>query len=474
MTRTILIVEDEAALRSTLRRYLARRGMEVLEAASCAEGFEVLDQMGDKISAMLVDVSLPDGLGFELVDHMAGRKQRPGVIMMTGDNSIDNAIVALQRGATDFLLKPFSLEALDTSLDRISTLQTVQQAVATASSDGDARDVWRNKYAPGFLGSHPELLQVFAILESVADTDCTVSVSGETGTGKELVARALHNASDRRNKPFVTVNCAAIPDNLLESELFGHARGAFTGALQARQGRFTQADGGTIFLDEIGEMPLALQAKLLRVLQEREVTPLGESRSHTVNVRVVAATNKDLEEMAETGKFREDLLYRLNVIPIHLPPLRERRGDVQLLVQHFIERTNQRRSRTVSGIDPEAMDALVNYEWPGNVRQLENTMERMVLLRSSGLLTMQDVPPKIREARRTALAGNMGEPLLPADGIDLRDAVEQFENALIRQALERTGWNKNRAATILQMNRTTLVEKLKKKGWGDENESKVA
>jgi DNA-binding NtrC family response regulator len=190
-------------------------------------------------------------------------------------------------------------------------------------------------------------------------------------------------------------------------------------------------------------------------------------------VRVVAATNKDLEEMAETGKFREDLLYRLNVIPIHLPPLRERRGDVQLLVEHFIGRTNQRRSRHVTGIDAEAMDALVNYEWPGNVRQLENTMERMVLLRSTGELTMNDVPPKIRDARRTALAGNMGEPMLPVDGIDLRDAVEQFENALIRQALERTGWNKNRAATILQMNRTTLVEKLKKKGW-DENDVKVA
>jgi len=473
VTRTVLIVEDEAALRSTLRRYLARRGMEVLEAATCAEGFAILDEKGDSISAMLVDVSLPDGLGFELVDHMAGKKQKPGVIMMTGDSSIDNAIVALQRGATDFLLKPFSLEALDTSLDRIATVETVQKAKAGAVGSADAREVWRNKYAPGFLGSHPELLQVFAVLESVADTDCTVSVSGETGTGKELVARALHAASDRRNKPFVTVNCAAIPDNLLESELFGHARGAFTGALQARQGRFTQADGGTIFLDEIGEMPLALQAKLLRVLQEREVTPLGEARSHTVDVRVVAATNKDLEEMAETGKFREDLLYRLNVIPVHLPPLRERRGDVQLLVEHFIARTNQRRSRTVAGIDPEAMDALANYEWPGNVRQLENTMERMVLLRSTGVLTMNDVPAKIREARRTALAGNMGDPQLPADGIDLRDAVEQFENALIRQALERTGWNKNRAATILQMNRTTLVEKLKKKGW-DEAEAKVA
>jgi len=473
VTRTVLIVEDEAALRSTLRRYLVRRGMEVLEAATCAEGFAILDEKGDSISAMLVDLSLPDGLGFELVDHMAGRKQRPGVIMMTGDNSIDNAIVALQRGATDFLLKPFSLEALDTSLDRIATMATAQKAKATAAGSADAREVWRNTYAPGFLGTHPELLQVFAVLESVADTDCTVSVSGETGTGKELVARALHNASNRRNKPFVTVNCAAIPDNLLESELFGHARGAFTGALQARQGRFTQADRGTIFLDEIGEMPLALQAKLLRVLQEREVTPLGESRSHRVDVRVVAATNKDLEEMAESGKFREDLLYRLNVIPVHLPPLRERRGDVQVLVEHFIERTNQRRSRTVAGIEPEAMDALANYEWPGNVRQLENTMERMVLLRSTGMLTMDDVPAKIREARRTALAGNMGDPQLPAEGIDLRDAVEQFENALIRQALERTGWNKNRAATILQMNRTTLVEKLKKKGWEDAD-SKVA
>ncbi|MCG8557241.1 MAG: sigma-54 dependent transcriptional regulator, partial [Proteobacteria bacterium] len=326
--------------------------------------------------------------------------------------------------------------------------------------------LWRQQFAPGVLGQHTSLTETFELLASVADTDCTVLVTGETGTGKELVARALHRGSSRHTKPFVTVNCAAIPENLLESELFGHVKGAFTGATQARTGRFLQADGGTIFLDEIGELPLALQAKFLRVLQEREVTPLGNPRSHKVDVRIVAATNRDLEDMAAQGKFREDLLYRLNVIPVELSPLRERRSDIPELVTHFVKSANKRRQRRVEGITEPAVAVLAAYDWPGNVRQLEHLMERVVLIKSKGMVDVADLPRKIRE-QPNSVANRSIDPALPEEGINFKDAVEQFENALICQALQRTGWNKNRAAGILQMNRTTLVEKLKKKGIGE-------
>ncbi|MET0343969.1 MAG: sigma-54 dependent transcriptional regulator, partial [Polyangiales bacterium] len=296
---------------------------------------------------------------------------------------------------------------------------------------------------------------------------CSVLITGESGTGKELIARAIHDVSERRDHPFMAVNCAAIPETLLESELFGHTRGAFTGAQAARVGRFAAADGGTIFLDEIAEMPLGLQAKILRLLQEKEVTPLGESKSRKIDVRVVAATNKDLEDMVRSRTFREDLLYRLNVIPIELPALRNRRSDISELVRHFLKRINHRRSRKVTGIDARALELLVQFDWPGNVRQLENTIERMVLLKGEGELNIDDLPEKMRAApaQRPVRRSPWEEPLLPAEGIDLREALESFESSLIRQALERVGWNKNRAAALLQMNRTTLVEKLKKKGF---------
>lgn len=473
MSGLVLIVEDDDALRGALHRYLARKNLTVLDAATCLEGFDILQRYHEEIRVVLADIILPDGQGFELVDCAAGYDPSLGVIIMTGDSSIDNAILALQRGAVDFLLKPFSFEALDSALVRF--LNDTDQDAVTVMEDSNhlSANRWRSKFAPGFLGCDHKLMHLFTVLESISDTECSVLITGGTGTGKELIAKAIHLASNRSSKPFVTVNCATTPENLLESELFGHIEGAFIGAHQTRQSRFVQAEGGVIFLDEVADLPLSLQAKLLRVLQEREVTPLGETKPLQVDVRVVSATHKDLEEMVDSGKFREDLLYRLNVIPIEIPPLRERRGDVPLLIQHYIRRSNQRRSRHISGVQDEAMDALIAYDWPGNVRQLENVVERIVLLRSSGEVCLEDIPIKIRESQRP-IAGTRNQPLLPANGIDLRDAVEQFENALILQALERTGWNKNRAATILHMNRTTLVEKLKKKGWTEESKVKVA
>jgi two-component system NtrC family response regulator len=516
----ILIAEDEASLRRALRRHLEARGWQVLDAGTVAEAERILDR-DPPPDAVLVDYSLPDGDCFGLVQSRATRLRRASLVVMTGSDSLQVPIRALKAGAADFLLKPFSMEALDEALARSAQRQKLE-SYRPPMTDAERRSprAFRDRYARGIIGEDPKLLQVFSTLERIADTDCSVLIVGESGTGKELVARALHAASDRRERPFVAVNCAAIPENLFESELFGHARGAFTGASERRLGRFVQADGGTLLLDEIGELPLPVQAKLLRVLQEREVTPVGESRAQRIDVRVIAATHRDLEQMVADGKFREDLLYRIHVVPVELPALRERPSDVPQLVRHFIERARERRGRAVTGITEEALAALCAYRWPGNVRQLENTVERMVLLRGEGVIELEDVPERIRNAgtsgrestpveppapvhgrwmepgrasstgTRPAMGasfvervcdvyptasqatsampqgalGDAFEPVLPAGGIDLRDAVDRFETALIRQALERAGWNKNRAAAMLQMNRTTLVEKLKKRG----------
>jgi transcriptional regulator with PAS, ATPase and Fis domain len=313
----------------------------------------------------------------------------------------------------------------------------------------------------GVVGHSENLLEVYRVIDRVADTNCTVLVTGESGTGKELVATAVHMASDRAHGPFVAVNCGAIPENLLESELFGHAKGAFTGAYATKTGRIGQAQGGTLFLDEIGELPLSLQVKLLRVLQSHEYSPVGDNRVLSADVRIVAATNIDLEQAVHDGNFREDLYYRLNVIHVTVPPLRDRRCDIPILAAHFLEKARERTGRSaVKYISPGAMTLLEEYAWPGNVRELENTIERAILLCRTDTVQPRDLPAKVcglpTEDRK---AGGK----LPDAGIDLRNAVESFENNLIRQALERTRWNKNQAARLLGLNRTTLVEMLKRK-----------
>ena len=461
----ILIVEDEVTLRTALRRHLVARGWEVIEAGTMEGALDAVEANGFP-DTLLCDVMLPDGDAFALAQQLEEPLRNATFVVMTGNESADLPVRALRCGAADFLLKPFSLEALDEALERAATRHALMSKPTERISAPSAPKDWHASYAPTMVGEDPKLTRIFSMLERVADTDCSVLVTGESGTGKELVARALHLASNRRERAFVAVNCAAIPENLVESELFGHARGSFTGAVTARIGRFMQANGGTLLLDEVGELSLSMQAKLLRVLQEKELTPVGESRTQRIDVRVVAATNRDLEKMVAEGRFREDLLYRLDVIPIELPAIRDRRGDIPQLVRHFIERTNTRRGRHVTGISPRALELLCCFNWPGNVRQIENTIERMVLLRVEGMLDVDDVPERIRASAPAIELDPMSEPKLPDDGIDLRDAVERFENALIRQALERSGWNKNRAAAILQMNRTTLVEKLKKRDFG--------
>jgi transcriptional regulator with PAS, ATPase and Fis domain len=312
----------------------------------------------------------------------------------------------------------------------------------------------------GVIGLSESLVEVYRVIDRVADTTCTILITGDSGTGKELVARAVHRKSPRTSKAFVAVNCGAIPEALLESELFGHARGAFTGAHANKVGRIALAEGGTLFLDEIGEMPMSLQVKLLRVLQAREYSPVGDNRTLKADVRIVAATNVNLENAVQAGTFREDLYYRLNVIHLTVPALRERPEDVPLLVQHFLKKAKERVGRTtIDGVSRAAAQILADYQWPGNVRELENTVERAVLLCQGPLIEPKDLPQRLCglgvEKRMS--------PRLPDTGLDLRNAVESFENQLIRQALERTKWNKKQAASLLGLNRTTLVEMLKRK-----------
>jgi transcriptional regulator with PAS, ATPase and Fis domain len=360
-----------------------------------------------------------------------------------------------------------------TRRSRASSHTTARRAACTASprprtSTPPRRGAIASRRSCSGRAGHSSLL-------SSSCAACPRRTARSSSTARPAPARssAIHAASGRGAGPLVAVNCAAIPEQLIESELFGHSKGAYTGAQRERQGRFLAADGGTLLLDEIGELPLAVQGKLLRALQEREIVPLGDDRPVHVDVRVIAATHRDLEDMVEKKKFREDLLYRLDVIRVELPPLRDRAGDIPTLVSAFIDDANRRRGTRVHGIEDEAIAMLEAHAWPGNVRQLANIIERMVILRADGLLTAEDVPAKVRAVERTSILENE-EAVLPAQGIDLRAALERFESAMLRQALERTRGNKNRAAALLKLNRTTLVEKLKKRGMSsletDENE----
>ncbi len=333
----------------------------------------------------------------------------------------------------------------------------IEQLVAAAPLP--APKAQRPRSMVGVIGDSDSLVEVYRLVDRIAETMCTVLVTGESGTGKELVARAVHDSSSRGARPFVAVNCGAIPEALLESELFGHVRGAFTGAVAHKTGRIAAAQGGTLFLDEIGELPLSLQVKLLRVLQTHEYSPVGDARTLKADVRIVAATNVDLESAVATGAFREDLYYRLNVIHVHLPPLRDRREDVPPLVRRFVDSSATRVGREAPRMSAAAAELLLSYAWPGNVRELENSIERAVLLCQDGVIEPRDLPARVAglgAERRAATS-------LPDGGMDLRAAVESFENDLIRQALSRTGWNKNQAARLLGLNRTTLVEMLKRK-----------
>jgi DNA-binding NtrC family response regulator len=456
MSRNILIVEDEPQIRKIIKGQLTRRHWNVTEAACCREAEAILSEK-NIFEVILCDLNLPDGMAWQLLDQSSKRTDQPALIVITGAGLIDNAITALRHGASDFLQKPFTGDQLDDALVRACTRGPLRIAMAEKV---EPIEHWRCENAPRFLGTHPKIMDMLQTLRRVAETSVSVLITGGSGTGKELVARAIHTASDRRLKPLITLNCAAISEALIESELFGHVRGAFTGATEARQGHFVAAHTGSIFLDEVGDLPLPMQTKLLRVLQEREVVPVGQSRAISIDTRIIAATNVDLEQAVADGNFREDLYYRLNVVPIKVPALRDRLSDIQSLVSCLIERHNKRLGCSVSRIDADALDCLEQHDWPGNVRELENTIERMVLLKGDGELKVSDLPENLR--RESARVTVPVTEEMPTDGVKLRDAVESFEENLIEQALARAGGNKAKAARLLSVSRTTLVEKVKR------------
>lgn len=456
MRDTILVVDDETPLRRALERYLTGEGYQVVMAENAEQALAAT--LTTPIHCALVDLMLPGRNGVELINDLRAQSPETVSIVMTGFGTISSAVDAMKAGAFHYLTKPFELA-------------DIQQLVATALEhrrlkveNRELRRTLRSKYSFDHIVGESDAMQgVFRLVEKLAETDSTVLLLGESGVGKELVARAIHYNSLRTKGPLVTVNCAAIPDELLESELFGHVRGAFTGAMTTQMGKFEAAHGGTIFLDEIADMSTKLQVKLLRVLQERRVESVGSTSGRDVDVRIIAATNQDLESAVREKRFREDLYYRLNVIPVKVPALRERNGDVALLIHHFLERFNAANDRHVDGFSADAMAALLAHPWPGNVRELENLIERLVVLKGQGAIALGDLPATLRQTK-----ASYRSPVLdiPEAGISFKAAVDEFENSLILQALNKTGGNKNRAASLLKLNRTTLVEKIKKKQLG--------
>ena len=431
-------------------------GLAVSMARDASEALALVS--GQPVDLVLCDVRMPGINGIELVRQLKDLEPDVPCIVITGYGSAEHSVEALRAGAFWYLEKPIDQDHLDV------VRRLVEQAIEHGRLKAENRllqNQLRSRYRfENVVGTSAALRRVLDTVEKVADTDSTVLITGESGTGKELIARALHFNSRRADRMFVTVNCGAIPVELLESELFGHMRGAFTNAFAHREGRFSLANGGSIFLDEIGDMSSNLQVKMLRVLQDRTFEPVGSSKTVRVNVRVIAATNQNLEQAIRERRFREDLFYRLNVIPIEMPPLRERADDVPLLIHHFLERVNHGKTKAV-GITAEAVDQLGAYDWPGNVRELENLMERLAILRGEGQIGVEDLPRSIRDR---VSEPSFAAPRVPASGLPFNEVVDRFEADLIRQALEHTHWNKNRAAQLLGLNRTTLLEKMKKKG----------
>jgi DNA-binding NtrC family response regulator len=452
----VLVVDDDPALREILQETLVRESYSVSTAEDGAGAVQAVKET--VVHIVITDFQLPDIDGLEVIDRLSKLDAKIIPIVMTGFGTIETAVRAMKSGAFDFITKPFDLGTVAAVVRRAAEFHRLRQ------ENHLLRRAVRDQYRlEQLVGVSEPMQQVLEFVQKVADSDSTVMIQGESGTGKELVARMLHFNSQRRDRPLVPVNCGAIPENLLESELFGHEKGAFTGATHARMGRFELAHGGTIFLDEIGEMSLPLQVKLLRVLQEREFERVGGNRTIHVDVRIIAATNQDLEAMVEERRFRQDLFYRLNVIPIVIPPLRERRTDIPLLIDHFLNRFNQSKRTEVVGLDDEALRLLTEYDWPGNIRELENMMERLVVLKKQGILASEDLPQKIS---RRSMIPELKEQFirLSEDGIHLSREVEQYEKHLIMEALRKANGVTSRAAQLLHLNRTTLVEKLKRKG----------
>jgi two-component system NtrC family response regulator len=444
--QTVLIIDDDASLRRVTEYTLHEAGYRVLTAADGTEGLRLFAL--EKPPVVITDIQMPTLSGYEVLKKIKADSPETLVIVITAFGSVERAVEAMKLGAHDYLTKPFSRDELRLTVAKALSYSGLQEENVRLREELSARVDFTH-----LVGISDEMQQVFDMVRRVAATEATVLITGESGTGKELIARAIHNGSERHGGAFVAVNCAAIPAELLESELFGHVKGAFTGAIKDRKGKFELADGGTLFLDEVGELPVELQPKLLRALQEREIEPVGGT-PHRIDVRVVAATNRDLEAAMGEGAFREDLYYRLAVIPVHLPALRQRRSDIPLLVGHFLQKHG---GGSVVTVDAAAQAALTAYDWPGNVRELENAVERMLILRRGEVIGAGDLPPKVRGQEKPAAGGVLN---LPAEGYSL----DELEKEAVLEALHRNGWNQTKAAAFLRIPRHVLIYRMEKFG----------
>ncbi|MBM4327222.1 MAG: sigma-54-dependent Fis family transcriptional regulator [Deltaproteobacteria bacterium] len=448
---TVLVVDDEKNYLVVLEDLLEEEGYKVLTAASGKEAIDIIHKT--PIDTVLTDIRMPTMSGVELLERLRDFDPDLPVILMTAYAEVDQAVAAMKKGALDHIQKPFDNKDLKRAVARGVEKRALTARIRHLQTELGA--AWGN-----IIGKSKAMESVFAVMKRVADTPTTVLVSGESGTGKELIARGIHRASPRVNAPFVSINCAAVPESLLESELFGYEKGAFTGAVQTRQGKFEFADSGSLFLDEVGEMSLALQAKLLRVLQEQEFQRVGGTKDIKVSVRIIAATNKDLKEEVTGGRFREDLFFRLNVVHLRVPPLRERREDIPHLVAHFVEKFGAKLGRPLLAVEPEVMSSFYKYSWPGNIRELENVIERALVLSRGSSMSLEDLPPEIRESPEI----EEGINTLISWEKGLSETLDAIEERMIRQALKRADNVQAQAAKMLAISRSNLQYKMRKYG----------
>ena len=446
--RRVLVVDDEENLRLVLRTLLRRHGYEVETAESGEDALGLVESFGPDF--VITDVRMPRMGGLDLLATLRAKGNEATVIVMSAYGNMDQALEAMKAGAYDYVQKPFKPDEV------VLALRKAEERELLRRENRALRDEIRKEHRfDDILAKSQKMLDIFRTISKIAEYKTTVLVAGESGVGKELVARAIHHRSTRRGGPFVAVNCGAIPENLLESELFGHKKGAFTDAVQDRRGLFEEADGGSLFLDEIGELPLALQVKLLRVLEEEKIRRVGDVRDIKIDVRIITATHRDLPTETKAGRFREDLFYRLNVLPILVPPLRDRREDIPLLIDHFVARNNTRLGTSIRGLDTESRRLLFEYPWPGNVRELENTIERAMVLAEGDQIVAQDLPERLREARDPV------QTQLASGELSVKKTMRIVEEILIRRALQRTKGNRTRAAEILEISHRALLYKIK-------------
>ncbi len=455
----ILVIDDEPDVLNIIVEILRTAGYDVVSAPNGEAGIKALDS--NFFDLVFTDLMMPGIGGMDVLQHAVTRSPKTLCIILTGYGTIESSVDAIKNGAFDYITKPITSKALLITVEKALNFQSLKEENSRLKKELQKKYRFKN-----IVGTSKAMGKVFDLIEKVADTDGTVLISGASGTGKELIASAIHYNSSRGDKPMVVINCGAIPEELLESELFGHEKGAFTGAYKNRTGRFEMANGGTFFLDEIGEMSPSLQVKLLRVLQEQKFEKVGGTKTIHVDVRIIAATNKNLTISINKGKFREDLYYRLNVIPIKVPPLKQRKSDIPLLIDYFMKKFRSEKQNLIKEFSNEALEDMMGFDWPGNVREVENVIKRLTILCDNEIVQVDDLPEHIQRKTRSLQPDE--EDVLDKD-LNLNEAVKDYEKRLILDALEKSNWVKTKAAKLLNINRTTLVEKIKKQNLDEKN-----